>query len=666
MMRLTRLEVENFGPYYDRQDLAFGEATPELVLVHGENMAGKTSLLNALRWGLYGIAKGRDGMQMPTQHLINNDAYDEGNFRASVMLQLTREREGKQEAVVLKRQVQAKKVAKAPTAEKDFETHLDVTVDGNILATDKYDDTVNELLPEGIARFFLFDGELLEEYEELVATETTFHAKQVKKAIEMILGVPAATNGIVDLKMLRAEVSRRYNAQARKHSALAKRAAQAEQMQKLAEDLEREMKALEDGLTSHQQRLAACDETVEKYQDLRDDAIRRSGIESEQKRLVAADERKRQERRDYAVEFWRDLLAPRLSHATDALERERTAISAALRTRSDLAKELALEKRAADHEQCVTCGQTIPDEKRLSAKTRILEIESTIAALPASMTQSRQDEIGAVMTTLRSIAPAGVASAIAQIEQDLDASAVTRHKLGRELGDINERLKDLDTDAVAQNERERANLVKVIGVSEQAIEKTDKTLAATRNTLRGYEKDMREQDDPALREMQAELEIYEGAETVFTEALAELVKDLRLQVESEASRIFRALTTDKTYRGLEINDNYGLTIIDRDGSPVEVRSAGAEQIVALSLIGALNQLAAKRGPVIMDTPFGRLDRGHRENILRFIPSLSDQVALLVHSGEIDPTRDLEPVKGLVSAEFRIERDGAATSVLKRM
>jgi hypothetical protein len=39
-------------------------------------------------------------------------------------------------------------------------------------------------------------------------------------------------------------------------------------------------------------------------------------------------------------------------------------------------------------------------------------------------------------------------------------------------------------------------------------------------------------------------------------------------------------------------------------------SAGSEQIVALSLIGALNRCATREGPVVMDTPFGRLDRRH--------------------------------------------------------
>ena len=85
---------------------------------------------------------------------------------------------------------------------------------------------------------------------------------------------------------------------------------------------------------------------------------------------------------------------------------------------------------------------------------------------------------------------------------------------------------------------------------------------------------------------------------------------------------------------MRINDYYGLTILDSNGEEVRVRAAGAEQVVALSLIGALSRNAVRHGPIIMDTPFGRLDRKHRENILKFLPSLADQVTLLVQSGEV--------------------------------
>ena len=73
-----------------------------------------------------------------------------------------------------------------------------------------------------------------------------------------------------------------------------------------------------------------------------------------------------------------------------------------------------------------------------------------------------------------------------------------------------------------------------------------------------------------------------------------------------------------------------LEILDEHHEAAGYRSAGQEQVVALSLIAALNRNARRRAPVIMDTPFGRLDAEHSQNILRFLSEMAEQVFLLVH------------------------------------
>src|SRR5262249_473750 len=58
------------------------------------------------------------------------------------------------------------------------------------------DETVAELvrlIPETISRFFLFDGELLQQYEELLRSDSEIGEK-IKESIERILGVPILTS----------------------------------------------------------------------------------------------------------------------------------------------------------------------------------------------------------------------------------------------------------------------------------------------------------------------------------------------------------------------------------------------------------------------------------------------------------------------------------------
>jgi DNA sulfur modification protein DndD len=153
---------------------------------------------------------------------------------------------------------------------------------------------------------------------------------------------------------------------------------------------------------------------------------------------------------------------------------------------------------------------------------------------------------------------------------------------------------------------------------------------------------------------------------VFSESIERLREGLRLKVQEESTKAFKRLTTQKAYGGLEINANFGLTIVDDRGIKVNVRSAGAEQIVALSLIDGLARTGRAVGPVVMDTPFGRLDLKHRDNILRYLPTAASQLVLLVHDGEIRRETDLAPIAERIGAAYEIREVNARHSKLERI
>jgi DNA sulfur modification protein DndD len=160
--------------------------------------------------------------------------------------------------------------------------------------------------------------------------------------------------------------------------------------------------------------------------------------------------------------------------------------------------------------------------------------------------------------------------------------------------------------------------------------------------------------------------IYRDLGKVFADSIEKLREELRLSVAARASESFKTLTTQKAYSRLEINTNYGLTIIDEHGNPVTIRSAGAEQIVALSLIDGLARTGRAAGPVVMDTPFGRLDLHHRDNILRYLPTTTSQLVLLVHDGEIRRESDLAPIASRIGAEYEIKEVSPRHSILERV
>lgn len=70
-MKLQRLTLKNFRQFYGEQVLHFSTSSQQNVtIIHGENGAGKTSLLNAFKWAFYGETDFDTG----NQNIVNERA----------------------------------------------------------------------------------------------------------------------------------------------------------------------------------------------------------------------------------------------------------------------------------------------------------------------------------------------------------------------------------------------------------------------------------------------------------------------------------------------------------------------------------------------------------------------------------------------------------------
>jgi DNA sulfur modification protein DndD len=125
-------------------------------------------------------------------------------------------------------------------------------------------------------------------------------------------------------------------------------------------------------------------------------------------------------------------------------------------------------------------------------------------------------------------------------------------------------------------------------------------------------------------------------------------------------------TEERDYAGLSINEAYGLTIRHQDGRAEEARSAGAEHVVALALMGALQRNAPLRGPIVMDSPFGRLDERHTENVVKALPKLADQVILLVYEAEVGRSLMRELLGSSLLREYELERQSARRTIVREV
>ena len=151
-MIIDHLKMVNFIPYYGDVTIEFPrDSFSNMVVFHGENTKGKTSILNAFRWVLYEEA-GKKGKSLLYDDLLNRRAKKEGQTHFEVELAFS----SAGDKYVLSRT----QTSSDPSSMRALMTKNGDPVDADTLRRE-----IERIAPVGTSRFFLFDGELLSEYE---------------------------------------------------------------------------------------------------------------------------------------------------------------------------------------------------------------------------------------------------------------------------------------------------------------------------------------------------------------------------------------------------------------------------------------------------------------------------------------------------------------------
>lgn len=656
-MRFDKLEMHNFGPYRGDQNLVFGDSRP-IVLVHGDNERGKTSLLNALRWVLYRHALDRFGNVMPLTKLVNIPARDAGDWTMSVKLGF--ELDGT--TWTMERRVQPKLEGTTPRSDTDFEEKVFCYHGARLLRPDQAQTEINRILPEHTSRFFLFDGELLTKYEVLLSNQDN-QATLIKESIEHILGVPALQNAAADLKINLTEASRRHQTLAAADKAATVFATRGRALDAEIATIESDIEGLRTilgGMIRLQQEL---DEALQAFAGIEADVERLTEIEGDIRRLKEERKQRQQDRRDKLKDAWRDLVYPIVRERLEAAQDERERQNAALIEVGRHSARLRNLEIFSAQGICPVCGSAQEEEGRGEREREIAQLRTIIAQ--SGVEEEQALRVGESIRRLRQVTPAGVLDTIRSLEEGVKRINVDLADRELKHDEIAHRLRGHDKSDLARNRLEHTQLIEDIGVLKAKISEKEQLVADKVAEATKIRAQIKTVSGPDLNRLNREVQLYEEMIALFKRAVENLRDELRKAVERDATQIFLQLTTNSDYTSLRINGNYGLTILLAGGREVPVRSAGAEQIVALSLLGALNRNAIRRGPIVMDTPFGRLDPKHRENILKFVPTMAKQITLLVHGGEVDRDRDLQHIAQLIDKEYEIRRVAQFHSALVR-
>lgn len=647
-------------PYHGDMSLEFPtDEQRNVMIVFGDNMRGKTSFLNALRWGFYGKAIGRHSRPIPMHDIVNKDAAAAGDWRVQVFIQF----EANGSLYDLRRIADRRANVAIPSRPEDFTISEHLTKDGSAVSGDQIRQEIDQIAPEQISRFFLFDGELLQEYESLLI-EGSEQGRQIKEAIEDVLGVPALTKGRAELGSILKGAQKQQAVELQQINGLEKQAANQRDLMARQEALERDRDTLQSNLEETRKYRTQLEDDLEAANTLITQKAKLDGLKVVKSNLDSTIKQREIDRRALLGQAWQDLLDAKLSVKRTSLEERRQELTQEVKHQAKLESTVRQLQDLVSKGVCPTCGQKVDPNHNHDFGAKLGSLEAELVR--AKDTSSELECIAGQLASINKIRGVRAGERLRDIDRDMRQSMVALQRTENEIEAIQDEISGQDTAELARKRVHKDEAVKEEGRLQSDIERVKKDVDKVRQELAIAQKAIASLGASRSRRSTSKVNLTQQLERVFASSIEKLRDKLRSRVEALANDAFKRMTTQKNYRGLEINTNYGLSIIDNVGRKVTIRSAGAEQVVALSLIDGLNRTGRAVGPVIMDTPFGRLDLNHRDNILSYLPEVTSQFVLLVHSGEIRPDTDLSSIRSRIGGTYKIVEVSPTQSRIDRV
>jgi DNA sulfur modification protein DndD len=350
---------------------------------------------------------------------------------------------------------------------------------------------------------------------------------------------------------------------------------------------------------------------------------------------------------------WRSLAVTPLSRVLFEIRARNSAITGHNRTIEQARTQVTLLQNQLAGGECPTCHQLLPSPGPI--------VEEQLHVSEKQLAQLLEETGGGVLDLelerrVSSLIDETTIPAYIKTQRDLAQLRFLQYERTRRHGEIRDRMQGHSAATVrvlADRAQALEDAIEELTEGEKRNARRAESLAKEKAKLN---RELQRLPGSATSAVGFEAAFYHYFNDLLIQCIEEFRSDVRMRVEDDAQRLFLHLIRDpEGYGGLRISEDYQIELLDPRGAP-QATSQGGKQLLALSLIGALKRAAVRGGPVVLDSPLGRLDLKHRANVLReWIPALGGQTVLLVQSGELTLDEAKKNLGDLVGRMYQIVR-----------
>jgi DNA sulfur modification protein DndD len=639
MIRIEKLVLQNFGPYYDRQEIVFPK-DDGVCIVWGLNGYGKTTITNAFRYALWNTIYGRKRAIKEARSYVNTDAEKE-HKDMMVELYLSVERINYTITRGLRN-----------TGGDVYQNVFSIERNGTIFGPDQAEEWLANLLPFEISRFYVFDGELLEEYEDLL-DEGSVGNDKLREAIEDILGIPMLINARENMKTLVNEADSEVQKEATKSKETKTLADSLEEANEKRQELLISKSELEEELRAKTEESADIEDKLKRHPKLRDLINNKKMLKENVQRLDDKIAENKEKIKTLIDNLWESVISEVITSIQDSESisikdlQEASRKSYNFKCISEYIEDLLKE----DHCHCPFCKEK-KDEKLLF--DIFMELKQKKSELLSFEEEKRLADSQKIISALNVIQktkqdfsyPRALIDDVREEEAEL---AVTHN----DIDNLEKEIKTYGGEDGNDLEEELAKLpsklktcLKEIEIIKEGLEENREALEIVEKSIIKCNEEIKKRSSSiGLKKATQKRDILYKLQSIFEESIASFRMKIKNNIEKDATESFVQISHQYEFKSLRINDMFGLNIIKADGTAVPNRSSGYEQVVAIALISALHKNAPIAGPVFLDSTFQRVDTPHKKKTLQNLTVLSNQVIILAYPDEIGDENEVRKILG---------------------
>jgi len=614
-MLLEKFILKNFRQFHGEQELHFScDPIRNVTLIHAANGVGKTTILNALLWCFYKSATPRfeDPDKILCLQAIAEDQHD-------VSVQVFFDHDG--EKYCVSRRLNER------YGDESFEAFR--IIDGNFELLDSPSLLVEAVIPKEMSRYFFFDGEYAETFS------SKHNRREVRDAVENMLGCQNAVQALTDLKSIKKGIEREI-------AALTKNSH--------AEALQTEIDKLNRATTEEEVKLIEIEAGIETVEKIVDEIS--ASLKGSEGAKEIEERREKQER-------YKEKASKKLNFikANETSWIHKYSISL-------LSKKL-INTNLKVFDTANIKG-LIPSKVAETFVTDILESHNCICDRTF---ENGSDEERAIKGLMRDAGKAVVNDRLMAVRERIGMLTQANHTALGEYKEISRQLIE-QKDKIHGCEleiKECHNLLQGSKVSEIAerehareskqtelkdlVEQRGRLNQATETRAGIIEKKVA-QRDKALQHndranfLQKKTALLNATTTSLARELDSYRELSRSKIISQVNRILEK-TARRDYVA-NIDDSFNLQMFYGKNSTPVAKSSGENQLLSLAFIASLVGFSADRraqdshllkpgtmAPLMLDSPFGQLDPSYRLSTADFLPTLTGQVILLISQSQGD-------------------------------